>query len=138
MFNELFTEAIGEMDSNNVIQDKDLSRWGISNGVRKFGERYGELKAVFNTKYLSRQERYGEYWCFDISKNEDLRKFPKPGSGWEIMRYVTLRSLAGEMAPVVAINKGTGQIKFLKDYEAELEDSEWDRPLKVDYMRYIK
>lgn len=141
MFKELFeanTESV-QKDKNNIYWDKDMSRWGIESQIMKFGKRYGTLKGVFATAQNYRDGRYSERWLFEIdTKYEDMKKFPSPGSGYEIYRYVSLTTLAGEMAPVVAVNTSNGKIKFLEDYEAELEDSKWQRPQKVQYMRMVK
>ena len=35
---------------STIYQDRDISRWGISSEIRKLGEKFGELKAVFQLK----------------------------------------------------------------------------------------
>jgi hypothetical protein len=136
MFKEIFTESV-EADSNNVYWDKDTSRWGIEPWLNKFGRRYGKLKAVFVTADNARNGKMNERWCFD-SNDTEFEDFPNPGSGYEIMRYVSLSSASGGMAPVCAINPKTGKVRFLKDLDTDPEDAKWDRPLKVQYMRYVK
>ena len=138
MFKELFTEST-ERDSNDVYFDKDKSRWGIESDIRKFGERYGKLIGVFVTAENARSGKFPERWCFSID-NEDMSKFPKPGSGYIICRYVTHSTLAGGMAPAIAINPKSGKIRYLNDYngDTDYDDWKWERPLKVQYMRYVK
>ena len=141
MFKELFTESTArtERDENNVYWDKDKSRWGIENDIRKFGERYGKLIGVFVTAENARSGKFPERWCFSIDK-EDHSKFPKPGAGYMICRYVTHATLAGNMAPAIAINPKSGKIKYLSDYDSDIDfdNVKWERPLKVQYMRYTK
>ena len=133
-FKEIFTK-----EQDNIYIDKDTSRWGIDSKVRKFGEKFGELSAVFHTAMNWREGKMSERWCFDISKTEDLRQYRSPGSRYKIMRYVTLTSLSGQMAPLVAINPEKGKIRFLEDYEETSENyGKWGKPLKVQYMRIVK
>ena len=57
-----------------------------------------------------------------------------------ICRYVTHATLAGNMAPAIAINPKSGKIKYLSDYDSDIDfdNVKWERPLKVQYMRYTK
>jgi hypothetical protein len=137
MFKELFTESV--RDKNNVYWDKDKSRWGIENDIRRFGERYGDLIGVFVTAENARSGKFPERWCFSIDK-EDHSKFPNPGKDYIICRYVSHTTLAGGMAPAIAINPKAGKIKYLNDYDsnADYDYAKWERPLKVQYMRVVK
>ena len=135
-FKEIFEST--EMDSNNVYWDKNTSRWGIDSDILKFSRSFGgKLKAVFVTADNHRQGKLAERWCFaaDELKYND---FPSPGSGYEVLRYISKTTLSGEMAPLIAINPNEGKVKFVKDLNADIKDMKWDKPLKVQYMRYIK
>ena len=131
MFKEFFVE------SNNVFYDDDYASYGIDTDIFRFGSRYGELSGVVVTKENARQGKIAERWLFK-PKDENLdKKYPAP-SGYEVFRYVTRTTLSGGMAPVIAVNPSKGTVIFPKDYDADLEDFEWGRPLKVQYLRLIK
>lgn len=134
-FKELFTES-NDYDENFVYWDKDKSRWGIDSIVRKEAKSWGEIEAVFVTAQNARDERFAERWCVPLARNEKQKaKTLNPGSGYIVCRYITLRSANAGMAPLCAVNPSIGKVKFLQDYDTELEDSKWDRPLKVQYLR---
>ena len=136
MFKELFTESENEYDENHVYHDKDNSRWGVDSIVRKEAKSWGDIEAVFVTAENVRSGNVIERWCVPLTKNELQKvKTLNPGSGYIMCRYITLRSAASGMAPLVAVNPGNGKIKFLDDYESELDDTKWLRPQKVQYMR---
>ena len=135
MFKELFTESV-EIDKNNVYHDKDTSRWGIESKITKIGSKFGKLKAVFVTADNFRGGKMAERWCFEDKELEAIH-FPNPGSGFLLVRYVSLVSSAAGIANVCAISPSTGKIKLLKDYDVDPKYSKWDRPLKVQYMRVV-
>ena len=134
MFKELFTES--EHDENYVYWDKDTSRWGIDAPIRKEAKSWGDIEAVFVTGENARAGDMIERWCVPLAKNERQKAKTLPaGSGYIVCRYITLRSAAGGMAPLCAVNPKNGKVKFLQDYEVELENSKWGRPAKVQYLR---
>jgi uncharacterized protein (DUF2237 family) len=140
MFKELFTENT-EADKNNVYWDSNTSRWGIESDILRFGKRYGNLIAVFMTKENVRDRRDSERWCFDLTNSGEYKYsnvWENPGNGYIVCRYVTRTTLAGGMAPLVAINPKQGKVRFIKQGTLDGDPYEWDRPQKVAYMRVDK
>ena len=118
----------------NVFVDESIARWGIPTELLKFGQTFGDLVAVFQTKENSRAGHLSERWCFEDKTLESLGYVA--GEGYTLARYVTETSFAGKIAPICAINPMNGKVKFLKDLHSD--DSTFNRPQQVQYMRVIK
>jgi hypothetical protein len=126
-----------------IFVDKSTDRWGIDSDIRKFGERYGKLVAVFMTKANFKAMNDSERWCFEEGDLPDWVQ-QELKSGEKIVRYITRRSLISGMAPLIKIDTKKGVVYFLKDPDANLssQDNEyWEfekRPTKLEYMRVVK
>jgi len=117
------------MSNNNVFFDESKGGWSIEPELKAFGEKFGKLIAVFVTKDNARNGKISERWCFSDSNLGDY----DGGEDYQVVRYVSHVSFAGGIAPVCAISTKKGKIKFLKDIHSE--DTSFDRPLVVQYMR---
>jgi hypothetical protein len=138
-FKDMLTESQNtQPDKNNVYWDPNISRWGIETDIFRFGSRYGDLFAVFVTKEDVRNKRAAERWCFDLSNSGEYKYsnvWENPGSGYIVCRYVTRTTLAGAMAPLIAINPKQGKVKFVNSDVLDGDPYEWHKPQKVAYMR---
>ena len=120
--------------NDRVFTDESIARWGIPTELAKFGQTFGELIAVFQTKENSRVGHLSERWCFEDKTLESLGYVA--GEGYALARYITETSFAGKIAPVCAINPTNGKVKFLKDLQSEA--LAFSRPQQVQYMRITK
>jgi len=118
-----------QLNIGKILLDESNGNWGIDAEIKKFGEQFGELIAVFVTLGNVRDGKITERWCF---ADKNLSQYDG-GKGYQAVRYVTLSSLAGGIAPVCAISREKGKVKFLKNLHGE--STSFDRPLQVKYMR---
>ena len=114
---------------------KDFDWAEADASIRKLGKTFGKEVGVFGFKdnkeryiYLPEEEiRKGAFKHLDVK------------SGEYIVRFITLTSAIGHgQAPLVKINPTKGLVWFLKDYEADNEDLEFEtKSQKMSFIRTI-
>ena len=101
--------------------------------IRKLGMAFGKEVGVFGMK--DNKERYIYTPDDEISKGAFKHLDVK--SGEYIVRFITLTSAIGHgEAPLIKINPSKGLVWFLKDYEADTEDLEFET--KAQKMSFIR
>ena len=101
--------------------------------IRKLGKAFGKEVGVFIMK--DNKERYIYTPDDEISKG--AFKYLDVKSGEYLVRFITLTSAIGHgQAPLVKINPNKGLVWFLKDYEVDNEDLEFET--KSQKMTFIR
>ena len=113
------------------LKDFDWSEADTS--IRKLGKAFGKEVGVFGFK--DNKERYIYLPEDEISKGAFRHLDVK--SGEYIVRFITLTSAIGNgQAPLIKINPSKGLVWFLKDYEADAEDMEFEtKSQKMSFIR---
>ena len=122
-----------ERISNNSHGLKDFD-WDESDAsIRKLGKAFGKEVGVFGMK--DNKERYIYTPDDEISKGAFKHLDVK--SGEYLVRFITLTSAIGHgEAPLIKINPSKGLVWFLKDYEADSEDLEFEtKAQKIAFIR---
>ena len=101
--------------------------------IRKLGKAFGKEVGVFGMK--DNKERYIYTPDDEISKGAFKHLDVK--SGEYLVRFITLTSAIGHgEAPLIKINPSKGLVWFLKDYEADSEDLEFEtKAQKIAFIR---
>ena len=101
--------------------------------IRKLGKAFGKEVGVFGMK--DNKERYIYTPDDEISKGAFKHLDVK--SGEYLVRFITLTSAIGHgEAPLIKINPSKGLVLFLKDYEADTEDLEFEtKAQKIAFIR---
>lgn len=127
-----FREWLREAQSlHTALKDFDWAEADTS--IRKLGKSFGKEVGVFGFK--DNKERYIYLPEEEISKGSFKHLDVK--SGEYIVRFITLTSSIGHgQAPLIKINPSKGLVWFLKDYEADNEDLEFEtKPQKMSFIR---
>ena len=115
------------------LKDHDWSEPDAS--IRKLGKVFGKEVGVFGFK--DNKERYIYLPEEEISKGAFDHLELK--SGEYLVRFITLTSSIGHgQAPLIKINPSKGLVWFLKDYDADNEDLEFEtKSQKMSFIRTI-
>lgn len=112
---------------------KDLDWSESTPSIKKLGKAFGKEVGVFGFK--DNKERYMYLPEDEIAKG--AFKYLDIKSGEYLVRFITETSAIGHgQAPLVKINPSKGLVWFLKDYEADAEDLEFEsKSQKVSFIR---
>jgi len=79
--------------------------------------------------YLLKNEKYKEVEFKADNKNK----------AEVLVRYVSRVTAAGNMMPLCILNAEKGYMRFMEniDGDPDLEDAQWSKPQKFDYLRII-
>lgn len=112
---------------------KDLDWAEPDSSVRKLGKSFGKEVGVFGLK--DNKERFIYLPEDKISKG--AFKYLDVKSGEYLVRFITETSAIGHgQAPLIKINPSKGLVWFLKDYEADDEDLEFEtKSQKMSFIR---
>ena len=127
-----FREWLREAQSlHTALKDYDWTEADAS--IRKLGKAFGKEVGVFGMK--DNKERYIYLPEEEISKGTFKHLDVK--SGEYIVRFITFTSAIGHgKAPLIKINPSKGLVWFLKDYEADTEDLEFEtKSQKIAFIR---
>ena len=92
--------------------------------IKKLGKVFGKEVGVFNFK----DNKYRYMYLPEDEISKGAFKHLKLNSGKYIVRTITLASSIGHgQAPLIKINPSKGLVWFLKDYEADKEDLEFEK-----------
>src|SRR5574344_1620302 len=91
--------------------------------IRKLGNVFGKNIGIFTLK----DNKYRYIYLPEDEISKGAFKHLDVKSGEYIVRYITLASSIGHgQAPLIKINPSKGLVWFLKDYEADKEDLEFE------------
>ena len=127
-----FREYLNE--AANIITGLNHLDWAESEPeIKKLGKVFGKEVGVFNFK----DNKYRYMYLPEDEISKGAFKHLELKSGEYIVRFVTLTSAIGHgQAPLIKINPSKGLVWFLKDYEADIEDLEFEtKSQKVTSIR---
>ena len=127
-----FKEWLVESEALHTgLKDFDWAEADAS--IRKLGKVFGKEVGVFGFK--DNKERYIYLSEDEIKKGAFKHLDVKPDE--YIVRFITLTLSIGDgQVPLVKINPSKGLVWFLKDYEADDEDIEFEtKSQKMSYIR---
>ena len=101
--------------------------------IKKLGKAFGKEVCVFGFK--DNKERY--MYLPEDEINKGVFKHLSVKSGEYLVRFITETSSIGHgEAPLVKINPSKGSVYFLKDYDTDTEDLEFEtKSQKVSFIR---
>ena len=101
--------------------------------IKKLGDAFGKNVGVFTLK----DNKYRYMYLPEDEISKGAFRHLKLNSGEYLVRVITLTSAIGNgQAPLIKINPSKGLVWFLKDYEADIEDLEFEtKSEKITSMR---
>lgn len=91
--------------------------------IKKLGKAFGEEVGVFNFK----DNKYRYIYDIKDELSKGAFKYISLKDGEYLVRYVTPTSAIGHgQAPLIKINPSKGLVWFLKDYDADADDLEFE------------
>jgi len=136
-FSEFITEAKPKIFRNEQttkwMPDPDALKYGKQVGLTMIG--IGELEKIVKE---GRDNAFVFFYLFKNERNKGL-EFKKDNKNTSeiLVRYVTRNTAASGMAPLCILNPDKGYMRFIEniDEDPELEDAEWSKPQKFNYLR---
>ena len=79
--------------------------------------------------YLGKNEKSKEKEFKEINKNKDE----------DLVRYASRVTVAGKMMPLCILNAAKGYMRIMEniDDDPEIEDAQWSKPMKFNYLRTV-
>lgn len=127
-----FREYLNE--ANNIFTNlKDFDWAEPEPEIKRLGKVFGKEVGVFTFK----DNKYRYIYIPEDEISKGAFKYIELKSGEYLVRFITQTSAIGHgQAPLIKINPSKGLVWFLKDYEADKEDLEFEiKSQKVQFIR---
>jgi len=135
-----FREFINE--SAKIYRNEKYDKWSIDSEIQSFLSKTGHtIIGIGLLEKFFKKRQDSEFVFVYLGKNEkgkaDEFKADNKNKSEILCRYVSRRTASEGMMPLCILNADKGYMRFMDniDDDPELEDAEWSKPQKFNYLR---